>query len=89
MLKIERPNQTWRAIAILENDKKVHLYIGNSIAQVRAGYANPWYNYLPLSVRKEVKEIDMQKWIGTPEKGRWLSKYSLDVLPVDIKDYVD
>jgi hypothetical protein len=77
----ESKAQRWRALAILDNGTEVLLCLGASMTQVKDFYQIPWYEYLPEDVRKEVDEISLQKWVGLPDCGEWITQASLPLLP--------
>lgn len=86
MLLQERKPQRWRALAKLNNGGEQLLCLGHGLADVQNGYPNAWYNLLDLEERTRVVEIDLQKWSGTSTRGYWMSKFALELLPLDLKD---
>lgn len=69
--------QRWRALAMLKNNEEALLYVGNTIAQVRENYAEVWFDMFDEDVRDHVREVVLQKFVGAPDRGRWITQISL------------
>ena len=76
----ESKPQGWRAVAVFEDDRAdALLYLGRSSTQVRAGYVEAFLEVLDEDERESVKAVEMQKWQGAPDAGRWILQTALKV----------
>jgi hypothetical protein len=76
----EAKPQGWRAVAVFDDERaECLLYLGRSSTQVRAGYAEAFVEVLDDEEREHVQSIDLQRWHGAPDAGRWLHQTNLKV----------
>lgn len=66
--------QGWRAVAV-GNDGVEHLvFVGMSYEQVKKNYASAFLAILTPEEQSNIKHIQMQRWIGVADSGRWTSQ---------------
>jgi hypothetical protein len=75
----EAKPQGWRALAIFEDRSERLLYLGRSSTQVRAGFAEAFFEILDDDEREQVRSISLQRWHGAPDAGRWMHQTSLNM----------
>jgi hypothetical protein len=75
----ETKAQRWSAVAILKNGQEALICLGASSVDVRNIYAIPWFELFTEEVRREVTNIEMQKWMGAPDYGRWIPSGTLPI----------
>jgi hypothetical protein len=75
----EAKPQGWRAVAVFDDRPEQLLYLGRSTAQVRAGYANAFFEMLDEEERSHVRSIAMQRWHGAADAGRWMHQTTLNI----------
>ncbi|MCS7167240.1 MAG: hypothetical protein RMI91_09685 [Gemmatales bacterium] len=75
----ETKPQLWRALVVFNNGSEMLLYLGRSSAQVRAGYQSAFLELLDEEERARVQTIQMQRWHGTPDAGRWMTQSTLSI----------
>lgn len=75
----EAKPQGWRALAIFEDRSERLLYLGRSSTQVRAGFAEAFFEVLDDEEREQVRSIALQRWHGAPDAGRWMNQTNLTV----------
>jgi hypothetical protein len=81
----EAKPQGWRAVAVFDDERaECLLYLGRSSTQVRAGYAEAFVEVLDEEEREHIQSIDLQRWHGAPDAGRWVHQNNLKV-PVPAK----
>jgi uncharacterized protein YbdZ (MbtH family) len=80
----EAKPQGWRAVAVFDDRTDRLIYLGRSSTQVRAGFADAYFEVLDDEEREHVRSISLQKWNGAPDAGRWLHQTNL-TLPVKAK----
>lgn len=73
----EAKPQGWRAMAVFEDRSERLLYVGRSSTQVRAGFAQAFFEVLDEEEREQVRSISLQRWHGAPDAGRWLHQTAL------------
>lgn len=75
----ESKPQCWRALAIFEDRSERLLYLNRSSRQVRDGYATAFFEVLDEEEREQVQAIQLQRWTGAPDAGRWLLQCPLNI----------
>jgi uncharacterized protein YbdZ (MbtH family) len=81
----EAKPQGWRAVAVFDDERaECLLYLGRSSTQIRAGYVEAFAEVLDDEEREHVQSIDLQRWHGAPDAGRWLHQSNLKV-PAPVK----
>ncbi len=80
----EAKPQGWRALAIFEDRSERLIYLGRSSTQVRANFADAYFELLEDDEREQVRSIALQRWHGAPDAGRWLQQSTLTI-PVRAK----
>jgi hypothetical protein len=75
----EAKPQCWRAVAVFDDRNDLLLYLGRSSTQVRAGYAEAFFEVLDEEERDHVRSVALQRWHGAPDSGRWLHQTNLNV----------
>ena len=73
----EAKPQIWRAMAIFDDDREALLYLGASSQQVRAGYLKAFQEVLDDEEREHVERIDLERWNGAPDAGKWAMQCQL------------
>ena len=80
----EAKPQGWRAMAIFDDRTDRLLYLGRSSPQVRANFAEAYFEVLDDEERDHVRSISLQRWHGAADSGRWIHQTNLNV-PVKAK----
>lgn len=75
----EAKPQGWRAVAVFDDRGDRLLYLGRSSTQVRAGFAEAFFDVLDDEERDHVRAISLQRWHGAPDAGRWMHLSHLNV----------
>jgi hypothetical protein len=75
----EAKPQGWRAMAVFDDRGDRLVYLGRSSTQVRAGFLQAFFEVLDDEERDHVRAIQLQRWQGAPDSGRWLMQTSLAV----------
>ena len=75
----EAKPQGWRAVAVFEDGPDRLIYLGRSTAQVRAGYAEAYFEVLDDEEREQVRSIRLERWHGAPDAGRWMQQTTLNI----------
>ncbi len=75
----ESKPQGWRAVAVFDDRGDRLVYLGRSSTQVRAGFAQAFFEVLDEEEREHVLTISLQRWHGAPDAGRWLHQTNLNV----------
>jgi hypothetical protein len=75
----ESKPQGWRALAIFDDRSDRLLYLGRSSTQVRAGFADAFFEVLDEEEREHVRSISLQRWHGAPDAGKWMHLSTLNV----------
>jgi hypothetical protein len=75
----EAKPQCWRAVAIFDDRSDQLLYLHRSSPQVRAGLRTAFFEVLDDEERSHVKAIELQRWHGAPDAGRWLQQSNLPI----------
>jgi hypothetical protein len=77
-IQTEAKPQGWRAVATFTDERPAALlYLGRSSTQVRAGYAEAYFDLLDDEERELVAGIELQRWHGAPDDGRWVVQSAL------------
>lgn len=71
LIQTEAKAQGWRAVAVFKDGGEALLYLGRSSTQVRAGYTVAFADVLDDEERDRVESIELQRWNGAPDAGRW------------------
>ncbi len=80
----EAKPQGWRAVAVFDDRTDRLLYLGRSSTQVRASFAEAYFEVLDEEERDHVRSISLQRWHGAPDAGRWMHQTNLNV-PIKAK----
>lgn len=75
----ESKPQGWRALAIFDDRPDRLLYLGRSSTQVRAGFAEAFFEVLDEEERDHVRSVSLQRWHGAADAGRWMHLTNLTV----------
>jgi hypothetical protein len=75
----EAKPQGWRAMAVFDDRGDRLIYLGRSSTQVRAGFAQAYFEVLDDEERDHVRSIALQRWHGAPDAGRWMHQTNLTV----------
>lgn len=79
-IQTEAKPQGWRAVASFNDERPAALlYLGRSSTQVRAGYVEAYLELLDDEERAQVASIELQRWHGAPDDGRWVLQTSLRI----------
>jgi hypothetical protein len=70
----EAKPQCYRALAIFEDRSERLIYLGRSSSQVRQGYASAFVEVLDEEEQAQVQTIQLQRWNGAPDAGRWVQQ---------------
>ncbi len=76
----EAKPQCWRAVAIFADEREALLYLGSSSPQIRSGYLRAFNEVLDEEEREQIVSIQLQRWHGAPDAGRWHEQCEL-VIP--------
>jgi hypothetical protein len=80
----EAKPQGWRAVAVFDDRGDRLIYLGRSSTQVRANFAQAFFEVLDDEEREHVRSISLQRWHGAPDAGRWQPQNTLTI-PVKAK----
>lgn len=80
---VEAKPQRWRALAAYKDNKEGLLILGSSSGQVRETYDEPYFELLEEDERQNIHEILLQKFVGAPDRGQWVTQ---GVLPSPQKE---
>ena len=80
----EAKPQGWRAVAVFDDRTDRLIYLGRSSTQVRANFAQAFFEVLDDEERDHVRSISLQRWHGAPDAGRRLHQTNLSI-PVKAK----
>jgi hypothetical protein len=80
----EAKPQGWRALAVSEDRTERLLFLGRSSTQVRAGYVSAFFEVLDDEEREQTTSIQLQRWTGAPDAGKWVQQTTL-ALPTAAK----
>jgi hypothetical protein len=69
----------WRAMAVFDDRGDRLLYLGRSSTQVRAGFAEAFFEVLDEEERDHVRSISLQRWHGAADAGRWMHQTNLTI----------
>ena len=75
----ESKPQGWRAMAIFDDRGERLIFLGRSSTQVRAGFAQAYFEVLDDEEREHVRAIALQRWHGAPDAGRWMNQTTLTI----------
>jgi hypothetical protein len=75
----ESKPQGWRAVAVFDDRGDRLIYLGRSSTQVRAGFAQAYFEVLDDEERDHVRSISLQRWHGAPDAGRWIQQTTLNI----------
>jgi hypothetical protein len=84
LYQTEAKAQGWRAIAVFDDRPDRLIYLGRSSTQVRANFAQAYFELFDDEERDHVRSISLQRWHGAPDAGRWQHQTNLTV-PVKAK----
>lgn len=80
----EAKPQCWRAVAVFDDRPEQLIYLGRSSTQVRANFAQVFFDLLDDEERDHVRNVALQRWHGAPDAGRWMHQTNLNV-PIKAK----
>ncbi|HEY7326978.1 MAG TPA: hypothetical protein VH592_05035 [Gemmataceae bacterium] len=80
----EAKPQGWRAVAVFDDRADLLIYLGRSSTQVRANFAQAFFEVLDDEERDRVRSISLQRWHGAADAGRWMHQTNLTI-PVKAK----
>jgi hypothetical protein len=80
----EAKPQGWRAVAVFDDRADLLIYLGRSSTQVRANFAQAFFEVLDEEERDHVRSISLQRWHGAPDAGHWIHQTNLTI-PVKAK----
>ena len=75
----EAKPQGWRAVAVFDDRTDRLIYLGRSSTQIRASFAEAYFDILDDEEREHVCSISLQRWQGAPDAGRWMHQTNLTV----------
>lgn len=73
----ETKSQRWRAIAVRSNGDEALIYLGGNILQVRENYLEAFNSYQEPEEQLETVAIRVEKWVGMPYCGNWITHAQL------------
>jgi hypothetical protein len=71
--------QNWRALAVFSDGAECLLCVGRSTDQVRAGYLAACAGVLDAEEVGRLRQVRLQRWEGTADRGRWITRQRLEV----------
>src|SRR2546430_14355806 len=80
----ESKPQGWRAVAVFDDRRDLLIYLGRSSTQVRANFAEAYFEVLDDEERDNVRSISLQRWHGAADAGRRMHQTNLTI-PVKAK----
>lgn len=77
--------QRWRALAVTPERQQL-LYLGHNYTQVQENYDKPFFDgdILNEEERKACTHVYLQKWMGAPERGSWVTQRSLEIPTTEV-----
>lgn len=66
--------QGWRALAIGKDGSEHLIFVGMSYEQVKKNYQAAFLNVLTDDEQDNIDRIQMQRWSGVPDSGKWISQ---------------
>lgn len=75
----ESKPQCWRAVAQFDDRPDQLIFLGRSSTQVRANFAEPFFELLDDEERDHVRGVALQRWNGAPDAGRWMHQTNLNI----------
>ena len=76
----EAKAQGWRAVAVFDDGRpEALILIGRSSTQVRANFAQAYFEVFDDEEREHVRSISLQRWHGAPDAGTWEHQNTLKV----------
>lgn len=75
----EAKPQCWRAVAVFDDRHDALIYLHRSSTQVRAGYRAAFFDVLDEEERSHVTAVNLQRWNGAPDAGRWVTQTALNL----------
>ncbi len=76
---LEAKPQCWRAVAVFDDRSERLIYLGRSSPQVRAGFVEALMHLLDDEERERVTVVQLQRWNGAPDAGRWVVQGPLNI----------
>ncbi len=76
---VEAKPQCWRAVAVFDDRSERLIYLGRSSPQVRDGYEGAFLHLFDEEEREHVTAIQLQRWNGAPDAGRWVVQGPLNI----------
>lgn len=76
---VETKAQRWRALAVYSDGRECLLFVGASFSQVNEHYDEPYFDLLDDEERGLVNRIHLQKWVGAPDSGNWVTQRNLPI----------
>jgi hypothetical protein len=77
MYQTEAKPQCWRAVAVFDDRPEQLIYLNRSSTQVRSNFREAYFDLLDDEEREHVTSIQIQRWHGAPDSGRWVAQNSL------------
>ena len=81
---VETKAQRWRALSKRTDGKEQLLILGNSYEAVKKTYHDPFFELLDDEERGLCREIAIQRFVGSSDRGTWQDS---GVLPIPKKDF--
>ena len=66
-------------MAVFDDRPDRLVYLGRSSTQVRANFAQAYFEVLDEEERDHVRSISLQRWHGAPDAGRWMHQTNLNI----------
>jgi hypothetical protein len=76
----------YRSIAHLDSGEESLIYMGESQFKINNAYAKAFFDVLHEDVRRMVKRISLQRWVGKQGCGQW---HVISYLKIPTKPPVD
>jgi hypothetical protein len=83
----ESKMQGWRAVAVAKDGSEHLIFVGMSFEQVKKNYSTAFFALLTEEEQNNIKLIQMQRWNGVPDSGKWVAQDALR-MPVAKKNQI-
>jgi hypothetical protein len=74
--------QGWRALGYGKSGAEYVLFVGMSYEKIRVNYTNSFTELLTMDEKYDIYNIDIQRWSGAADQGKWVTQGKLKIPPV-------
>ena len=73
----ENKMQNWRAVGITKDNTQHLLFVAPSYELIKKQYETAFYEILTDDEQIAIKDIQLERWQGLADKGKWMKQGSL------------